>query len=128
MTVSVDRPTRPVSVVAPAPAVRWLAVLALALGGFGIGTTEFVAMGLLPDIASSFGITEPTAGQVIPASALGGVLGAPLIVALAARVPRRTLLLTLMAVFTLGKIKSGVSFASEILVIARFVAGLPHGA
>ena len=62
MTVSLDRPNRPVSVVAPDPAVRWLAVLALALGGFGIGTTEFVAMGLLPDIASSLGVTEPTGG------------------------------------------------------------------
>ena len=107
MTVSLDRPTRPVSVVAPDPAVRWLAVLALALGGFGIGTTEFVAMGLLPDIASSFGITEPTAGHVISAYALGVVIGAPLIAALAARVPRKTLLLVLMAVFTLGNLASG---------------------
>jgi len=89
MTVSLDRPTRPVFVVAPDPAVRWLAVLALALGGFGIGTTEFVAMGLLPDIASSFGITEPTAGHVISAYALGVVIGAPLIAALAARVRAR---------------------------------------
>ena len=79
MTISLDRPTAPASVVAPAPSVRWLAVLALALGGFGIGTTEFVAMGLLPDIAASLGITEPTAGHVISAYALGVVIGAPLI-------------------------------------------------
>ena len=59
--------------------MRWLAVLALALGGFGIGTTEFVAMGLLPDIAASLGITEPIAGHVISAYALGVVVGAPLI-------------------------------------------------
>ena len=128
MTISLDRPTRPVSVVAPAPAVRWLAVLALALGGFGIGTTEFVAMGLLPDIASSFGITEPTAGHVISAYALGVVIGAPLIAALAARVPRKTLLLTLMAVFTLGNLASMLAPSYETLMIARFVAGLPHGA
>ena len=81
MTISLDRPTTPVAVVAPAPSVRWLAVLALALGGFGIGTTEFVAMGLLPDIAVSLGITEPTAGHVISAYALGVVIGAPLIAA-----------------------------------------------
>src|ERR1700716_4055605 len=104
MTVSVDRPTRPVSVVAPAPAVRWLAVLALALGGFAIGTTEFVAMGLLPDIAASLRITEPTAGHVISAYALGVVVGAPLIASLTARVPRKTLLLGLMTLFTLGNL------------------------
>src|SRR5436190_20414960 len=94
VTVALDRPDRPVAVVAPDPAVRWLAVLALALGGFAIGTTEFVAMGLLPDIAASLRITEPTAGHVISTYALGVVIGAPLIAAVAARVPRRALLIT----------------------------------
>ena len=108
--------------------MRWLAVLALALGGFGIGTTEFVAMGLLPDIASSLGITEPTAGHVISAYALGVVIGAPLIAALAARVPRKTLLLVLMAVFTLGNLASVLAPSYGTLMAARFVAGLPHGA
>ena len=128
MTVSLDRPTTPVAVVAPAPSVRWLAVLALALGGFGIGTTEFVAMGLLPDIASSLGITEPTAGHVISAYALGVVIGAPLIAALTARIPRKTLLLGLMAVFTLGNLASVLAPSYGTLVAARFIAGLPHGA
>jgi MFS transporter, DHA1 family, inner membrane transport protein len=128
VTISLDRPTRPVSVVAPDPAVRWLAVLALALGGFAIGTTEFVAMGLLPDIASSLGITEPTAGHVISAYAMGVVVGAPVIAALAARVPRKALLLTLMAVFTLGNLASVLAPSYGTLMIARFVAGLPHGA
>ena len=128
MTVSIDRPTTPVAVVAPAPSVRWLAVLALALGGFGIGTTEFVAMGLLPDIASSLGITEPTAGHVISAYALGVVIGAPLIAALTARMPRKTLLLGLMAVFTLGNLASVLAPSYGTLVAARFIAGLPHGA
>src|SRR6201991_4833414 len=128
MTVSVDRPTRPVSVVSPDPATRWLAVLALALGGFALGTTEFVAMGLLPDIASSLGITEPTAGHVISAYAMGVVIGAPVIAALAARVPRKALLLTLMAVFTLGNLASVLAPSYGTLMIARFVAGLPHGA
>jgi MFS transporter, DHA1 family, inner membrane transport protein len=128
MTLSLDRPSGPVAVVAPDPTVRWLAVLALALGGFGIGTTEFVAMGLLPDIASSLGVTEPTAGHVISAYALGVVIGAPLIAALTARVPRKTLLLSLMAVFTLGNLASVVAPSYQTLMLARFVAGLPHGA
>jgi DHA1 family inner membrane transport protein len=128
MTISLDRPSGPVSVVAPDPTVRWLAVLALALGGFGIGTTEFVAMGLLPDIASTLKITEPTAGHVISAYALGVVVGAPLIAALTARVPRKTLLLTLMAVFTVGNLASVLAPSYPTLMLARFVAGLPHGA
>lgn len=128
MTPHIDRPDRPQSVVATDPTVRALAVLALALGGFGIGTTEFVAMGLLPDIAAGFGITEPTAGHVISAYALGVVVGAPTIAALTARVPRRTLLLGLMAVFTLGNLASMLAPSYPTLVAARFVAGLPHGA
>jgi DHA1 family inner membrane transport protein len=128
MTISLDRPSGPVAVVAPDPTVRWLAVLALALGGFGIGTTEFVAMGLLPDIAAGLGVTEPMAGHVISAYALGVVIGAPLIAALTARVPRKALLLGLMAVFTLGNLASVLAPSYGTLMIARFVAGLPHGA
>ncbi|CAN5547345.1 MFS transporter [soil metagenome] len=116
------------AVVAPPPAVLRLAVFALALGGFGIGTTEFVAMGLLPDIAASMNISEPTAGHVISAYALGVVIGAPVIACLTGRVPRRILLVTLMAVFTLGNLASVLAPSYESLVAARFVAGLPHGA
>ncbi|WP_319453762.1 MULTISPECIES: MFS transporter [unclassified Mycobacterium] len=128
MTRTLDRHTRPQSVVSPAPSVRWLAVFALALGGFGIGTTEFVAMGLLPDIASSLGVTEPTAGHVISAYALGVVVGAPLIASLTARMERKTLLLGLMVVFTLGNLVSVFAPTYGTLMAARFVAGLPHGA
>jgi MFS transporter, DHA1 family, inner membrane transport protein len=128
VTISLDRPSGPPAVVAPDPTVRWLAVLALALGGFGIGTTEFVAMGLLPDIASGLGITEPTAGHVISAYALGVVVGAPLIASLTARMARKPLLLGLIAVFTLGNLASALAPSYETLMIARFVAGLPHGA
>ena len=128
MSPSTQRPTTPQSVVAADPAVRALAVLALALGGFGIGTTEFVAMGLLPDIARGFDVSEPTAGHVISAYALGVVIGAPTIAALTARVPRRALLLGLMAIFTLGNLASALAPSYATLVIARFVAGLPHGA
>jgi DHA1 family inner membrane transport protein len=128
MTLTVDRPTGPLSVVAPDPVVRWLAVVALALGGFGIGTTEFVAMGLLPDIAQGFGVSEPTAGHVISAYALGVVVGAPLIAAVTARMGRRKLLLALMAVFTLGNLASMLAPSYDTLIAARFFAGLPHGA
>ncbi|MBB2990929.1 DHA1 family inner membrane transport protein [Mycolicibacterium iranicum] len=128
MTAILDRPAGPVSVVAPDPVVRWLAVLALALGGFGIGTTEFVAMGLLPEIASGMGVSEPTAGHVISAYALGVVVGAPLIAAVTARMARRTLLLLLMALFTVGNLISMLAPTYDTLIVARFLAGLPHGA
>lgn len=100
----------------------------MALGGFGIGTTEFAAMGLLPDIATDLGVSEPVAGHVIAAYALGVVVGAPLIAAVFARVPRRTLLIALMVAFTLGNTLSVFAPNYETLVAARFIAGLPHGA
>lgn len=128
MTRTLRRPGGPQSVVAPDPTVRWLAVFALAVGGFGIGTTEFVAMGLLPDIATTLGVSEPTAGHVISAYALGVVVGAPLIAALTARLPRKALLLGLMVVFTLGNLASIFAPTYGTLMAARFVAGLPHGA
>jgi len=114
--------------VSPPPWVRWLAVFALATGSFAIGTTEFVAMGLLPDIAASMNVTEPIAGHVISAYALGVVVGAPLIASLTARMPRKPLLLGLIAVFTLGNLASVVAPTYETLMVARFVAGIPHGA
>jgi DHA1 family inner membrane transport protein len=119
---------RPEALVAPHPAVLKLAIFALALGGFGIGTNEFVAMGLLPDIAASLHISEPTAGHVISAYALGVVIGAPLIAALTARVGRKTLLLSLIAVFTLGNLATVFAPTYESLLMARFAAGVPHGA
>ena len=81
-------------------------------------------MGPLPDIAVSLGITEPTAGHVISAYALGVVIGAPLIACLAARLNRKTLLLVLMAVFTLGNLASVLAPSYGTLMAARFVAGL----
>lgn len=106
---------------------RWT-ILALALGGFGIGTTEFVAMGLLPNIAGSLGVSEPTAGHVISAYAMGVVVGAPLIAALTARMSRRTLLIGLMVAFTVGNLATVLAPDYGLLLVARFVAGLPHGA
>ncbi|MFZ3392040.1 MFS transporter [Rhodococcus sp. BL-253-APC-6A1W] len=101
---------------------------ALALGGFGIGTTEFMAMGLLPDIAAGLGVSEPTAGHVVSAYAAGVVVGAPLLATLTARVPRKTLLIALMVAFTIGNAATVLAPGYGALVASRFVAGLPHGA
>ncbi|MFT4088986.1 MAG: MFS transporter, partial [Gordonia sp. (in: high G+C Gram-positive bacteria)] len=125
-TLEKTRPARPREENSPSR-VGWV-VVALAMGGFGIGTTEFVAMGLLPDIASSLQISEPTAGHLISAYALGVVVGAPVIAALAARVPRRTLLIALMVAFTAGNALSVIAPNYLTLMGARFIAGLPHGA
>jgi DHA1 family inner membrane transport protein len=107
---------------------RALVMWALALGGFGIGTTEFVAMGLLPDIASGLGISEPTAGHVVSAYAAGVVVGAPLIAVIGAKLPRKTLLIALMVAFTLGNAATVLAPNYELLIASRFLAGLPHGA
>ncbi len=104
------------------------AMLALALGGFGIGTTEFVTMGLLPDIAQAMNVSEPIAGHAVSAYALGVVIGAPVLAALCARVPRKRLLIALMIAFTVGNAATVVAPNFQTLVAARFVSGLPHGA
>ncbi len=104
------------------------AMLALALGGFGIGTTEFVTMGLLPDIAGAVHVTEPVAGHVVSAYALGVVVGAPVIAALCARVPRKRLLMALMVAFTIGNAATVLAPSYSTLMAARFLSGLPHGA
>ncbi|MDX6264990.1 MAG: transporter, family, inner rane transport protein [Kribbellaceae bacterium] len=105
-----------------------LALLALATGGFAIGTTEFVTMGLLPQIADGVHISIPTAGHIVSAYAIGVVVGAPVIAALGARTGRKRLLLGLMAVFVVGNILSAVANSYELLMAARFLTGLPHGA
>lgn len=111
-----------------ASAPVWVVLLVLAVGGFGIGTTEFVSMGLLPDIATDIGVSVPTAGHLISAYALGVVVGAPLIAALAARLSRRTLLIELMVAFVVGNGATALAGSYLPLLLARFVAGLPHGA
>ena len=88
------------------PARSRAALFALALGGFGIGTTEFATMGLLPEIADDLGVSIPTAGHAITAYALGVVVGAPTLAALGARLDRRRLLLLLMVAFTVGNVLS----------------------
>jgi DHA1 family inner membrane transport protein len=105
-----------------------LALFALAMGAFAIGTTEFVSMGLLPQLASGVGISIPTAGHLISAYAVGVVVGAPLIAVLGARLPRRELLIGLMGVFLVGNAASALATGFTALTLARFFAGLPHGA
>jgi len=119
------------------PARVRFALLALALGGFGIGTTEFVAMGLLDNLArdllpalysTSHEEAIAQTGWLITAYALGVVVGAPTIAALSARFPRKQLLLWLLVAFTLATVLSAVLPTFELVLAARFVAGLPHGA
>jgi MFS transporter, DHA1 family, inner membrane transport protein len=123
----VARDTRPT--VSPRAAIRpGRALGALALGGFAIGTTEFVAMGLLPEIAGGVDVSIPTSGHLISAYALGVVVGAPALAALGARLPRRTLLIALMVAYAFGNLLSALLPSYGLLLGARFVAGLPHGA
>lgn len=107
---------------------RYIAMVAMALGGFGIGTTEFVAMGLLNLIAEDFSISEDQAGHVISAYALGVVIGAPLITTLTGSIPRRRLALLLMGAFVIGNGLSVLAHSYGILMLSRFIAGFPHGA
>ncbi|UHQ23281.1 MFS transporter [Lysobacter sp. 5GHs7-4] len=105
-----------------------LILFALAMGGFAIGTSEFVVMGLMPDIARGLAVTEPQVGHVISAYALGVVVGAPLLAILGARLRRRALLLALMAFYALGNVASALAPNYETMLLFRFIAGLPHGA
>ncbi|MFJ4960861.1 Inner membrane transport protein YdhP [Streptomyces sp. ADI96-02] len=105
-----------------------LALLALAVSAFGIGTTEFVMMGLLPNVADDLGTSVPTAGYLVSAYAIGVVLGAPLLTGLGSRIPRKRMLLLLMAVFTVGNLASALAPDFGWLLAGRFLAGLPHGA
>ena len=103
-------------------------IFALAMGGFAIGTTEFATMSLLPFFSRGLGIDAPTAGHVISAYALGVVIGAPVFAVLGARLPRRTLLISLMGVFALGNGLSAVAPNYHWMLVFRFLSGLPHGA
>ena len=105
-----------------------LVILALACGGFGIGTGEFAIMGLLPDVAATFQVTTPQAGYVISAYAMGVVVGAPLIAIAGAKASRRSLLLILMSVFTVGNLASAMAPDFVSFTVLRFLTGLPHGA
>src|SRR5882757_1068983 len=102
-----------------------LALLALAIGAFGIGTTEFVIMGLLPQAAADFGVSVPTAGLLVTGYALGVVAGAPLMTVLGTRIPRKRML---MLLFIVGNLLTAVAPVFAVMVIGRVVASLAHGA
>lgn len=113
-------------VVAPHGAA--LGQFALSIGGLAIGTGEFAAMGILPSVATDVGATIPATGHMISSYALGVTIGAPLFAIVFARAPRRALLLGLMAFFLVGNLASALATSYETVVVARFLAGLPHGA
>lgn len=106
----------------------WLSLIALAVGGFGIGTTEFATMGVLPDVTGDLGVSIPDGGHLVSAYALGVVVGAPLLAVLGARLPRKVLLLSLLAAFAVGNALSALAPTFGTLALARFASGLPHGA
>jgi MFS transporter, DHA1 family, inner membrane transport protein len=103
-------------------------LLALATGAFGIGVTEFAPMGLLPIIAEDLGVSIPTAGLLISAYAIGVMLGAPLMTLTTGRMRRRTLLISLAGIFTLGNLMAALANSYEMLMAARLVTSLNHGA
>jgi len=104
-----------------------LALLALTISAFAIGTTEFVIVGLIPTIAEQLGVTVPSAGLLVTIYAIGVAIGAPVLTALTGRVPRKLLLVGLMVLFTLGNLLAWQSPSYESLVIARLLTGLAHG-
>ncbi|WP_292070657.1 MFS transporter [Brevundimonas sp. UBA7534] len=105
-----------------------LVLVALAMGGFAIGVTEFAAMSVLPDFAAGLGVDAPTAGHVISAYAAGVVVGAPILAVLGARLPRWVLLIVFMALFAIGNGLSALAPTYGWMLAFRFLSGLPHGA
>lgn len=105
-----------------------LALLALAIGAFGIGTTEFVIMGLLPEVAGDFGVSIPTAGWLVTGYALGVMIGAPIMTVLGTKISRKRMLMLLMGLFIAGNLISAVAPVFGVMLIGRVVASLAHGA
>jgi DHA1 family inner membrane transport protein len=105
-----------------------LPLVALAVGAFGIGVTEFSPMGLLPLIAGDLGVSIPVAGLLVTGYAVGVMIGAPLMTLATVRVPRKTLLILLMGLFTLGNLLSALSMSYSMLLLSRLVTSLCHGA
>jgi len=104
-----------------------LALLALTLGAFAIGTTEFVIVGLIPTIAADLQVSLPSAGLLVSLYALGVAIGAPVLTALTGRVPRKSLLVALMVLFTLGNVIAFLAPGYTSLIAARILTGLAHG-
>ncbi|HCF1774309.1 TPA: MFS transporter [Pseudomonas aeruginosa] len=104
-----------------------IALLALTISAFAIGTTEFVIVGLIPTIGADLGVSLPSAGLLVSLYALGVAVGAPLLTALTGKVPRKALLLGLMALFTVGNLVAWQAPGYESLIVARILTGLAHG-
>ena len=104
-----------------------IALLALTISAFAIGTTEFVIVGLLPTMAADLGVSLTSAGLLVSLYALGVAIGAPVLTALTGKLPRKTLLLALMALFTVGNLVAWQAPSYEALVVARVLTGLAHG-
>jgi len=104
-----------------------IALFALAVAAFAIGTTEFVIMGLLPQIATDLDVTIPSAGLLVTGYALGVVIGGPLLALATARLPRKIVLLVLMGVFVLGNVLCALAPSYGLLMSARVIAALAHG-
>lgn len=104
-----------------------LALWALTLSAFAIGTTEFVIVGLIPTISASLGVSLPSAGLLVSLYALGVAVGAPLLTALTGRLPRKWLLIGLMALFTVGNLVAWQAPGYQALIAARLLTGLAHG-
>jgi DHA1 family inner membrane transport protein len=104
------------------------ALLALATGAFGIGTTEFVIAGLLPDVSHDFGVSIPTGGLLVTGYALGVLFGAPLMTVLGTKIPRKRMLILLMGVFVVGNVVSAVAPTFAVMLIGRVITSLAHGA
>ncbi|MBK4726828.1 MFS transporter [Erwinia sp. MYb375] len=105
-----------------------VSLLALALSAFAIGTTEFVIMGLLPEVANDLRVSIPSAGWLISGYALGVAIGAPIMALLTARLPRKRTLILLMAIFIVGNILCALAYTYNLLMLARVVTALCHGA
>ena len=104
-----------------------IALLALTISAFAIGTAEFVIVGLLPTMAADLGVSLTSAGLLVSLYALGVAIGAPVLTALTGKLPRKTLLLALMALFTVGNLVAWQAPSYEALVVARILTGLAHG-
>ncbi|MDX3076874.1 MFS transporter [Streptomyces sp. NPDC088354] len=105
-----------------------IALLALAIGAFGIGTTEFVIMGLLPQVASDFGVSVPTAGLLVTGYGLGVMIGAPIMTLLGTKVSRKNMLMLLMVLFVLGNLVSAFAPVFGVMLAGRILASFTHGA
>lgn len=115
-------------VIVTSPRQHGLAVGALILGGIAIGVTEFVTMGLLPEVARDFTVSIPQAGHAISLYAAGVVIGAPVLAALGAQLPRKGLLMALAAVIVAGNALTALAPSFDVLLASRFLSGMPHGA